>query len=50
MAFKFQINDDVDWKIDENLLQKAKDNMPEIYHETVIPERIVDIVEDTDKL
>lgn len=50
MAFKFQINDDVDWQIDENLLQKAKDNMPEIYHETVIPERIVEIVEDTDKL
>ena len=50
MAFKFQINDDVKFIHDENLLEKAEACRPVIEHKEVKPQRIVDLVREADKL
>lgn len=50
MAFKFQINDDVRFIHDEELLKKAESFRPSIRKEEVRPQRIVDLVEDETKL
>ena len=44
MAFDFQINKDIVWNIDKELLAKAEANKPEIKKTKVKPKRIVDVM------
>lgn len=50
MAFTFQINTDVEFIHDENLLRKAEENRPVIQKGTATPSRIVDIIRDDNRL
>lgn len=50
MAFKFQINNDVKFNHNEELLKKAEDNTPKLKHEKVSAKKIVDIVADKDAM
>ena len=50
MAFTFQINTDVEFIHDENLLKKAEENRPEIRTEEIAPVRIAEIVPDSTRL
>lgn len=50
MAFTFQINTDVKFIHDENLLKKAEENKPVIQKGTAIPVRIAEIISDADQL
>lgn len=50
MAFTFQINSDVNFIHDENLLRKAEENKPVIQKGTAVPTRIVQIAKDASKL
>lgn len=50
MAFKFQINSDVKFIHDEELLSKAEANTPELEMKIVYPTRIVEVVENNTKL
>lgn len=50
MAFTFQINNDVKFKHDENLLKKAEENRPEIKYRTVTPKKIVELCENVSML
>ena len=50
MAFTFQINTDVEFINDENLLRKAEENRPVIQKGTATPSRIVDIIRDDNRL
>lgn len=47
MAFTFQINTDVEFIHDENLLKKAEENRPVILTDRITPDRIVELVRDT---
>ena len=49
MAFTFQINTDVEFIHDENLLRKAEENRPVIQKGTATPSRIVDIIRDDNR-
>lgn len=44
MAFTFQINDDVVWDYDENLLEKADSNIPELIETEIQPIGLVERV------
>jgi alpha-L-rhamnosidase len=50
MAFTFQINDDIKFNHDEQLLAKAEANRPILKKEVIKPTRIVEVVEDESKL
>ncbi|WP_109249151.1 alpha-L-rhamnosidase-related protein [Lentilactobacillus kefiri] len=50
MAFTFQINDEVKFKHDERLLNKAKLYKPTIHQETITPKSIVELVENSRQL
>ena len=50
MTFTFQINTDVEFIHDENLLRKAEENRPVIQKGTATPSRIVDIIRDDNRL
>lgn len=50
MAFTFQINDDVKFIHNEDLLSKAEWNIPDLEMKIVYPTRIVETVEDKTKL
>lgn len=50
MAFTFQINTDIEFIHDENLLQKAEANKPLIRTEQIRPSRIVDLIHDENRL
>lgn len=50
MAFTFQLNTDVEFIHDENLLRKAEENRPVIQKGTATPSRIVDIIRDDNRL
>ncbi len=49
MAFKFQINNDVVFKHDEKLLEKATNHIPTAIFNTVQPKGIVELVKDETK-
>ena len=44
MAFTFQINDDVEFNHDKQLLKKADDNIPELAKRVVTPVQVVETV------
>lgn len=46
MAFTFQINNDVTWNHDEELLKKAEKNLPKIIKKAIKPTRITTIIPD----
>ena len=50
MALTLQINTDVEFIHDENLLRKAEENRPVIQKGTATPSRIVDIIRDDNRL
>lgn len=50
MAFKFQINNNLNFKHDEYLLSKAESFKPELKYETVYPKNICELIKDTTKL
>lgn len=50
MAFTFQINTDVEFIHDENLLKKAEENRPVIQKGTAIPTRIAELIRDDSSL
>lgn len=50
MAFTFQINDDVEFNHDKQLLKKADDNIPELKKRVVTPVQVVETVIDKNLL
>ncbi|MFB9769025.1 alpha-L-rhamnosidase-related protein [Lactiplantibacillus modestisalitolerans] len=50
MAFTFQINDDVHFKHDQQLLAKANHNRPTLHHQQVKPQTLVKLVKQADQL
>ncbi|QQP83963.1 alpha-rhamnosidase [Pediococcus acidilactici] len=50
MAFTFQINDDVEFNHDKQLLKKADDNIPELAKRVVTPVQVVETVIDKNLL
>lgn len=50
MAFTFQINNDIQFIHNEKFLTKAEENRPAIQTETIVPNRLVDVVDDVTKL
>lgn len=50
MAFTFQINSDVKFIHDKNLLKKAEENKPVIHKGTAVPIRIAEIIPDATQL
>lgn len=50
MAFTFQINQDVVFQHDKKLIDQADQYRPEIYHQTILPRHVAELVEDDTKL
>ena len=50
MSFTFQINSDVEFNHNKKLLDKAEDNVTELYHEVKTPQRIVTVEKNKQKL
>lgn len=46
MAFTFQINNDVEWDINEKFIAKAKENTPKLITKTISPTNIVELTKD----
>lgn len=49
MTFTFQINNDVTWNYDENLLERAEANIPELIETEIRPIGIVEKIPDNDR-
>lgn len=47
MGFKFQVNDNVKWNINEEYLKKANERLPLLKHRQIIPSELVNIVSNT---
>lgn len=50
MSFTFQINSDVEFNHNKKLLDKAEDNVTELYHEVKTPQLIVTVEKNKQKL
>lgn len=46
MGFTFQINDDVHFEHNQQLLAKSTANRPQLHHQTLTPTRLVELVKD----
>lgn len=46
MAFTYQVNENVEWDKNDQLISKAIDNTPELFTKEIIPNNIVKVVQD----